>query len=105
MCDILWCDPYRAEAFNTPDDAGEDEDDPYGYDDGQSWDSDDSDSDGGGSYRQKQQKKVKAPSETGEDILFIHNHLRGSGFIFGGSATEVSSFSLLLLLLLFLVIP
>eukprot|EP00211_Chloroparvula_japonica_P000063 CAMPEP_0119132200 /NCGR_PEP_ID=MMETSP1310-20130426/11709_1 /TAXON_ID=464262 /ORGANISM="Genus nov. species nov., Strain RCC2339" /LENGTH=1401 /DNA_ID=CAMNT_0007122819 /DNA_START=214 /DNA_END=4419 /DNA_ORIENTATION=- len=87
MCDILWCDPYRAEAFNSNDGGGGEEDDDFGYEDGQNWDSDDSDSDGSSSMR-RSEPKIQAPSDTGEDILFIHNHLRGSGYIFGGSATE-----------------
>ena len=46
------------------------------------WDSDDSEEE------VVVQQALKAPSATGEDIRFIGNHVRGSGYIFGGAAAE-----------------
>mmetsp|Transcript_4369 Transcript_4369/g.5642 ORF Transcript_4369/g.5642 Transcript_4369/m.5642 type:complete len:559 (+) Transcript_4369:761-2437(+) len=78
MCDLLWCDPYRADAYpeesSQPD--GESEE---GFD---GWDSDDSEEE------VVVQTTLKAPSATGGDIRFIGNHVRGSGYIFGGAASE-----------------
>uniref|UniRef100_A0A7S4UPU1 Serine/threonine-protein phosphatase n=1 Tax=Paramoeba aestuarina TaxID=180227 RepID=A0A7S4UPU1_9EUKA len=78
MCDLLWCDPYRADAY--PDEASTPEGDgDEGFD---GWDSDDSEEE------VVVQQALKAPSATGEDIRFIGNHVRGSGYIFGGAAAE-----------------
>ena len=106
MCDLLWCDPYRADAY--PDEASQSNDGNDADEGFDGWDSDDSEEvvyfififvflflplpsrPSFSLFLQEVvvQTTLKAPSATGEDIRFIGNHVRGSGYIFGGAAAE-----------------